>query len=100
MGRADDAVQVFQTNLVLHENDQVVVLFLKHLFVAAKAGVDGLNGVDVLFFQIRQHDLEDAGQRHGVIDRAVVVERRDLQMLVDGVQLVVAQAREQRLTHG
>ena len=42
------------------------------------------------FSQVGQHDFKDAGQRHGIIDSAVMVEGRDLQMLVDGVQLVVA----------
>ena len=77
----------------------MVVFLFQHLFVAAKAGVDGLDRVDVLFLQIGQHDLKDAGQRHGVIDSAVMVEGRNLEVLVDRVQLVVAQPREQRLSH-
>ena len=78
----------------------MVVFLFQHLFIAAETGVDGLHRVDVLLLQVGQHDLKDAGQRHGIIDSAVMVEGRDLQMLVDGVQLVVAQTREQRLAHG
>ena len=77
----------------------MVVFLFQHLFVAAKAGVDGLDRVNVLLLQIGQHHLKDTGQRHGVIDSAVVVEGRYLKMLVDRVQLVVAQPREERLTH-
>ena len=77
----------------------MVVFLFQHLFVAAKAGVDGLDRVDVLLLQVGQHDLKDAGQRHGIINSAVVVEGRYLKVLVDGVQLVVAQPREQRLSH-
>ena len=77
----------------------MVVFLFQHLFVAAKAGVDGLDRVDVLFLEVGQHDLIDSGQRHGIINSAVVVEGRYLKMLVDRVQLVVAQPREQRLSH-
>ena len=49
----------------------MVVFFLEHLFVAAKAGVDVLDGVDAFFCQVGEHDLKDAGQRHGVVDGAV-----------------------------
>ena len=77
----------------------MVVFLFQHLFVAAKAGVDGLDRVDVLFLEVGQHDLIDSGQRHGIINSAVVVEGRYLKMLVDRVQLVVAQAREERLPH-
>ena len=77
----------------------MVVFLFQHLFVAAKAGVDGLDRVDVLLLQIGQHHLIDSGQRHGIINSAVVVEGRYLKMLVDRVQLVVAQPREQRLSH-
>lgn len=75
-------------------------LFLKHLFVAAKAGVDSLHGGHVLLLQIGEHNLKDAGQRHGVIHGAVVVKGLDFQMFVDGIQLIVMQAGEQRLRHG
>ena len=78
----------------------MVILFLQHLFVAAKAGVDLFDRVDALFAQVFEHLLIDAGQRHGVVDRTVVVEGRDFQMLVDGIQLIVVQPREQRLRHG
>ena len=41
VGGADDAVEVFQPDLVFDQDDQVVIFFLQHLFVAAQAGVDG-----------------------------------------------------------
>ena len=96
----DDAVQVFQARLVLHPDDEVVVFLFQHLFVAAQTGIDLLNVVDFLLVQVLQHLLEDTGQGHGVIHRPVVVEGRDLQVLVDGIQLIVPQAREQCLGHG
>ena len=77
----------------------MVVFLFQHLFVAAKAGVDGLDRVDVLFLEVGQHDLIDSGQRHGIINSAVVVEGRYLKMLVDRVQLVVTQPREECLPH-
>ena len=77
----------------------MIVFLLQHLFVAAEAGVDRLHRMDVLFLEVGQHDLIDAGQRHGVIDGAVMVEGRDLEVLVDGIQLVVAQTRKERLPH-
>ena len=98
--RADDAVQIFQPHLILHQNNKVVVFLFQHLFVAAQTRVDVLDRVDVLFFQIRQHHLKDARQRHGIVHGAVVVERRNFQVLVDGIQLIVAQPRKQRLPHG
>ena len=100
MGGADDAVEVFQAHLILHQNDEMVIFLFQHLFVAAKAGVDLLHRLNSLFLQIAEHDLKDAGQRHGIVHRPVMVEGRNLQVLVDGVQLIVAQTREQRLTHG
>ena len=98
--RTDNAVQVFESCLVLHQNDQVVILLFQHLFVAAKAGVDSLHGGHVLLLQIGEHNLKDAGQRHGIIHGAVVVKGLDFQMFVDGIQFIVMQAGEQRLRHG
>ena len=100
MRRADDAVQIFKPHLILHQNDQVVVFLFQHLFVAAQTCVDGLDIADVLLRQVGQHHLKDARQRHGIVHGAVVVERRDLQVFVDGIQLIVAQPGEQRLPHG
>ena len=99
MGFADDAVEVFQPGLVLDQNDQVVVFLFQHLFVAAQAGVDLLHRLDALLPQILQHFFKDAGQRHRVVHGAVVVEGRDLQVFVDGIQFVVAQPRIERLAH-
>ena len=47
---ADDFVQVLQTHLVFHQNDQVVVFLFQHLAVAAKTGVD-LADLRYLFFR-------------------------------------------------
>ena len=100
MGGTDDAVKVFEPHLILHQNDEMMIFLFQHLFIAAKAGVDLLHRLNSLFLKITEHDLEDAGQRHGIVHRPVMVEGRNLQVLVDGVQLIVAQARKQRLTHG
>ena len=77
-----------------------MVLLLQHLFVAAKAGVHVLHPADVLRGQILQHLAEDRCQRRRVVSGPVVVKLWQFQIFVHRIQLVVAQARIQRLRHG
>ena len=78
----------------------MIVLFLQHFLVAAQPGVDLAHGLHLAFFQIFQHFAKDLGQRQRIVHRTVVVEGLNFQVLVHGVQLVVAQARIQHLCHG
>ena len=100
MGFADDLVQIFQAHLVLDQNDEVVILLFQHLAVAAKAGVDLTDLCYLLFFQVIQHDPEDAAQRGRILTGTVGLVGRQLQMLVDGALLVVVQAGVHGLRHG
>ena len=101
MSLANDLVQIFQAHLVAHQDNQVIILLLDDLFVAAaQADVDVFQPLDLLFRQIFQHLAEDLGKGHGVVYRPVMVEGLDLQMVVDGIQLIVAQAWIQVLGHG
>ena len=100
MGFADDLVQIFQAHLVLDQNDEVVILLFQHLAVAAKAGVDLTDLCYLLFFQVVQHDPEDAAQRGRILTGTVGLVGRQLQMLVDGALLVVVQAGVHGLRHG
>ena len=79
----------------------MIILLFDHLFVAAaQTDVDVLQPLDLLFCQILQHLAEDFGKGHGIVHRPVMIERLDLQMVVDGIQLIVTQARIQILGHG
>ena len=100
MGLADDLVQVFQSRLVLDQQDDVVVFFAQHLPVAAKAGVDAADVGDLLFLQITEHNAEDAAQSPGVLTGTVGLVGGQLQVLVDGALLIVVQAGVHGLGHG
>ena len=78
----------------------MVILLFQHLAVAAKAGVDLTDLCYLLFFQVVQHDPEDAAQRGRILTGTVGFVGRQLQMLVDGALLVIVQAGIHGLRHG
>ena len=93
VGLTDDFVKVFQAQLIAHQDDEMIILFLDDRRVAAaQAGVDLLHILDPFEGQVFQHFAEDFRQRHGVVRRAMVIEGFDLQVVVDGIQFVIAQA--------
>ncbi len=100
VGGGNELIEVLQTDLVLCDQNDVlrearaaapVGTELEHLFV------DALNARHAALLQHGEEPGEHLRDRHGVVARAMVVERGQLQMLRDDVQLVILQPRQQVL---
>ena len=93
----NDLIQVFQSGVVAHQNNEMEILF-GELTRAAKAGVDVLEALHAAHGEIFQHLHENLRECQGIIARAMMIERRNLEILADGIQLIVAQTVVKRLS--
>ena len=96
----DELIQILKARLILYQND---LMHRADLFRVPP----GQTGVDVfharragIFLQAHQQILKNLGQNRRIIARAVMVERVELQIFGDRIELVVFDVLEHRTAHG
>ena len=95
----DQLVQVFQTDKVLHKNDLVVGRQLFRV-AARERGVDVAHALRAeIVAQALDEVQKDLAEHRRIVRGAVVVERLQLQVFRDRVELAVADIPEHRAAH-
>ena len=99
VGLGDELIEIFQSHLVFHEQDDVVGALAAHAVLAylQQHGLDVADALRALFAQHGDEALHHPRHDHRVVARAVVVELRQREIVADRVQLVAFQVRQKRL---
>ena len=100
VGHGNQLVQVFQTHVVLHQNDLVVRLHLGRV-AGAKRRIDLLQSGRFLFrLQQLHHFNINFRQNSGIVTGAVMIEVAAFEIFCHCIQLVIFQIREHGSRHG
>ena len=97
-------IQVAQSRLVLHQNDKVIARQVFQLVLAVgrrrqhRIDIRSRNRVHLLPEPFQQLDV-NAAEHGGILARAVVLKRADLQLLRQNVQLELVHVRQHQAAH-
>ena len=97
-------IQVSQSRLVLHQNDKMIARQVFQLVLAVgrrrqhRIDIRSRNRVHLLPEPFQQLDV-NAAEHGGILARAVVLERADLQLLRQNVQLELVHVRQHQSAH-